>query len=482
MLPLEAFRPNWLADEATVVLDQNRVVASSRRARAAGVQLGMRRNGVQMLLPQASLQQRDPLREQAVLQTAALAMLQYSPLVTEAEQASLLVEVGASLRLFGGVRALLRRMRQTMRVLGLSASIASAPTARGAWLLAQHASRKRRVRRRCLSIKSMLPLLDRLPIQLLPAALPWLDWLQGIDCLTLAELRQLPRAGLQRRCGKDMLQALDCAYGAETELFDWIEAPPSFQARMELPDRIEHAEAILAFACMLLTQLAGWLKARQLAVSQIGLQLEHERGRLAIPPTPLVITLADAVWREEHMTRLLKEHLAHLVLQAPVIAIRLEALRVEAMAAPSASLFPEPGGNAEDHKRLVELLVARLGADNVLQPGVQADHRPEVANRWTTVLQKPSALPLPAALPRPAWLLPQPLALGMREHRPYYRSPLKLLTTAERIEAGWWDNQTAVRDYFIAEGADHVHYWIYRENVRCPDGEDPAWFLHGVFG
>jgi protein ImuB len=474
-----------LEDEATVVLEQNRVAAATRRARAAGVQLGMRRSSAQMLLPQAQFQQRDSLREQETLKTAALALLQYSPLVTEAEQASLLAEVGASLRLFGGVRALLRRVRQTMRVLGLSASIACAPTARGAWLLAQHASRKRRVRRRCLSAESMISLLDRLPVQLLPAAAPWLEWLQGIDCTALAELRQLPRAGLQRRCGKEMLQTLDCAYGEETELFGWIEAPPSFQARVELPDRMEHAEAIQAFACILLAQLAGWLTARQLAVSQISLQLEHERGRLAIPPTPLLVNLADAVWREEHMARLLKEHLAHLVLQAPVIAVRLDASRVEAMAAPSASLFPEPGGNAEDHKRLIELLVARLGADNVLQPTLQADHRPEVANHWATVLRKPPpmpSMPLSAGLPRPAWLLPQPLALGMREHRPYYRSPLKLLTTAERIEAGWWDKQTAVRDYFIAEGADHVHYWIYRENVRHPDGEDPAWFLHGVFG
>ena len=84
------------------------------------------------------------------------------------------------------------------------------------------------------------------------------------------------------------------------------------------------------------------------------------------------------------------------------------------------------------------------------------------------------------ALPRPAWLLAQPIALLMREHRPYYGSPLKIISAGERIEAGWWQS-LQTRDYFMAEGADHAHYWLYRER---PSGGDPAearWYLHGFF-
>jgi protein ImuB len=57
-----------------------------------------------------------------------------------------------------------------------------------------------------------------------------------------------------------------------------------------------------------------------------------------------------------------------------------------------------------------------------------------------------------------------------------------MVSVAERIEAGWW-GQSQARDYFIAEGLDHAHYWVYRERI-AGSGEDaaPRWFLHGLFG
>ncbi|GGC58227.1 hypothetical protein GCM10011396_01330 [Undibacterium terreum] len=465
------------------MLDQNRVSAMSALARAAGVQADMRRGGVQMLLPDAIFHQRDTAREQEALHKVAMALLQYSPQVAEAEDATVLIDIGASLRLFGGIRSLCRRISQTMLALGLSAEMGCAITARGAWLLAHNAALgKRRGRKRSLSMKTLLPMLDRLPLALLPAASPWLGWLHGIACRRLGHLRQLPRPGLQRRCGKELLQTLDCAYGDENELFSWIEAPPGFRARTELPDRMEHAEHILLFAHSLLVQLTGWLTAKQLAVTKITVQLEHERGRQAIPPTSMLIALAEATWREEHLLRLLKERLAHLDLAAPVIAVSLEASQVEAMQAPSDSLFPEPGGSVEDHHRLVELLVARLGADNVLHAAPQADHRPEVANAWVPVLQKSKPASLPAQLVRPAWLFAKPIALMLRDHRPFYHSRLKLVSPAERIEAGWWNGQLVTRDYHIAEGEDHVHYWIYKERIGKLEGEHTVWYVQGVFG
>ncbi|MBS4670044.1 5'-nucleotidase C-terminal domain-containing protein [Klebsiella pneumoniae] len=59
LLPLEAFRPNWLDEAPAVVFERVRVTALSAPARALGVQEGMRRGGVQLLAPQALLQERD---------------------------------------------------------------------------------------------------------------------------------------------------------------------------------------------------------------------------------------------------------------------------------------------------------------------------------------------------------------------------------------------------------------------------------------
>ncbi|MBA5686361.1 Y-family DNA polymerase [Rugamonas apoptosis] len=482
-LPLEVFCPRWSADQGSVVLEQERVLAASPQAQAAGVRPGMRRGGALMLAPQAQLHQRAPTLEAEALQAVAMALLQFTPQVAEGEEATLLMDVGASLRLFGGVRALCRQVLASLQALGFTAALGCAPTARGAWLLARSGGG------RGLTMATLERRLARLPCSLLPPARPYLSWFEGIGCLTVGELRRLPRPGLQRRCGRALLDMLDGAHGQTAELFEWLAAPESFRAKVELFDRVEHAEALLFGAHRLLLQMTGWLCARQFAVERVSLALEHERGRVARPPTMLEIVLAEPTWRAEHLLRLLKERLAKLVLEAPVIGLCLEAPQVRPMMPPSESLFPEPGGSKEDRQRLFELLVARLGPDNVLQAVPLADYRPELANQWVSVQEKirpadaraqlPPDMP---SLPRPAWLLAKPVALLMRDHRPFYGSPLKMMSSGERIEAGWW-SQTQTRDYFIAEGQDHAHYWVYRERLASADGQaEPRWYLHGLFG
>src|SRR4029079_9382284 len=74
---------------------------------------------------------------------------------------------------------------------------------------------------------------------------------------------------------------------------------------------------------------------------------------------------------------------------------------------------------------------------------------------------------LPSALPcaRPIWLqLPEPLA--ERDARPLLEGrALALLSGPERIESGWWDDDLAERDYFIAEASDGALVWIYRARL-----------------
>ncbi|MYM25188.1 DNA polymerase Y family protein [Duganella sp. FT135W] len=481
-LPLEVFCPRWSGDNCTVVLEQERVIALSDAAYEAGVRQGLRRGGAIMLAPQSQFQQRDLELEKEALQAVAMALLQFTPQLAEAEESTLLLDVGASLRLFGGIRALCRKVAHSVRALGFTGWLSCAPTARGAWLLARSNGG------RALKMASLELRLDALPVDLLPPARSYLGWLEGIGCMSLGELYRLPRPGLQRRCGRALLDMLDDAHGTRPELHEWLAAPASFHARLELFDRVENAEALLFGAHRLLLQLTGWLSAHQLAVERIRLLLEHERGRTAGPPTVIEVVLAEPTWKDTHLVRLLKERLAKQELDAPVIGLRLEAPQVQPMAPLSDSLFPEPGGSKEDWQRLLELLAARLGADNVLQAVPSADYRPEQANTWLSIQKKvrpaEARAQLPpdmGSLPRPTWLLAKPIPLLMRDHRPYYGSPLRIRTTGERIEAGWWgDMQT--RDYFMAQGEDHAHYWLFKERDAKSKELEPRWYLQGLFG
>lgn len=453
----------------------------SHEAARAGVRYGMRSAGVLAITPDTVFLERNLQKETEAVYAVSTALMQFTPEVTLESDFSILLDVTASLRLFGGAHALCLRVMQSVGSLGFTHQLGAAPTASGAWLLAR-SSRLTGVtfRRRVLSMESLQRRLSLLPCGLVPAAIPFHAWLTDIGANNIGAMRRLPRSGLLRRTSKELLAILDRAYGEAPEMFEWIKPPLHFTARVETFDRVEHAEALLHGASSLILQLIGWLTAAQQAVRAFTFYLEHERGHAAVPPTLLDIRLGEPTWREEHITRLLKERLAKIELSAPVIALRLDAVDVEPMAPPTESLFPEPGGSKEDFARLLELLSARLGQENVLVMEAVDDYRPEVCNAWVPATVKLPRSQVEEVLDgRPFWLLPKPVKLIMRDNRPFYGgSQLRIVSGPERLEAGWWNDQTAARDYYMAQGSEGACYWIYLERVR----DDMRWYVHGLFG
>lgn len=459
-------------------MHQQMVHALSLDAARHGVRIGMRTGGVSAIAPDTILIDRNVEKEARALDAIAMALLQFTPEVTFADDFSILMDVSASLRLFNGPHALCCRIRSSITLLGFTAQIGSGPTAYGAWLLARSGRRKGAVfRRRTLAMKTLHQRLDSLPNDLLPSAVAHSEWFAGIGAKSLGDIRRLPRTGLMRRTSKVLVEEIDRAYGQAPEMFEWIKVPLRFSERVETFDRVEQADALLHGATRLILQLVGWLTSLQQAVRMFTLSLEHERGRAAIAPTILDIALAEPAWHEAHLVRLLKERLGKIELTAPVIALRLEATRIEPMLPSNALLFLEPGGSPQDYHRLLELLTARLGVENVLSPAAAQDYRPEFCNAWTPVTEKRSKSDDDEIMVgRPFWLLPKPIPLLMRNERPFYSSPLRIIQGPERLEAGWWDDQTAARDYYVAQSMDSTCYWIYLERVK-----DARWYLHGLY-
>ncbi|MFJ1470073.1 Y-family DNA polymerase [Massilia orientalis] len=478
LLPLQALRPSWSEPGPYVVIDNERVLVAAPDALTLGVRPGMRSGGVAAVAPEAIALERDLQREKSMLDAAVLALYRFTPDIALEPSFGLLLDVGPSLTLFNGAPALSRQVVAALSRLGLTVQLGVAPTAAGAWLLARRGRQKHgQYRARVLKTNTLIRELDRAPCTLLPAAQPHAEWLSGVGARDLGALRRLPRVGLIRRTSTQLADALDRAYGDVPELHRWLSVPETFAATIETCERVEHAEALMEGASRLILQMVGWLTVRQLAVSAFTVQMLHERGRAAIAPTPLTIMLADPAWEEAHLLRLLKERLAKIELTASVIGLRLEANHVQPMAPPNLTLFPEPGGSPSDMLRLMELLTARLGSDRVLAPMFEDDHRPEVYNRWTPATLKPPAIAAIEEPPdRPFWLFKQPIRLILRNDRPFYGSPLTLIRGPERIEGGWWDDGTAARDYYVAQGTDAACFWIYQERTG-----DMQWYLHGLF-
>jgi len=424
--------------------------------------------------------------------------LRWTPRVAVLDEA-LLLEVSSTERLWGGSARLMAQLQ------------ASRPTPDGPWAegaTALAALALLRLREAGQAVPAHVP--QGLPLHTLSAARPHAASLARMGCNTWGGLRALPRAGIARRFGASLLQALDQGWGDAPDALAWLTLPATFDMALELPAPLDSAPALLHAADRLLSALQSWLRARQQGVLVLELVWQHDLRRYNGVDLPaqqaLAVCTAQPTQELAHLRRLLAEHLARTTLAAPANQVRLRVRQAVALPHTCADLLPvalgaEPPG--EPLHQLVERLVARLGAGRVQAPVLHADHRPECMQRWqapgAALAQAgpPSAAPLATHGPDfallPPWLLRLPLRLAVQGHRPCHHGPLSLLAGPQRIEAGWWseagpegvdpDGQggSAVRDYFVAHNDSVGLVWVFRERLGSQAPGPQRWFLHGFY-
>lgn len=505
LLSLESFAATLspeLCAQPIALLDAHRIVSANASARALGVKPGLKRATALALAPQLTLGLADAARDAQALTAVAHAALAFTPGVSieparggtssnAVAPDTVLLDVQASLRYFGGLPALLARLQAALAPLGHRLHTASAPTALGAALLARVHPQLH-----CADLAALRRALDAAPVWLIGPGRDHWEALQGMGLRTIADLRALPRAGLARRFGEALLSELDRAIGNRPDPREPIRLTPTFDSRLELFARADTTEQLLYGAAVLLARLVAWLAAQHAFVRRFSLVMEHERHRRTDAQSPatttLDIALAEPSRESVHLLVLLRERLAQLQLPAPTLDLRLQADDIARHAAPNSELFPTPQSEQDGLTRLIERLQARLGLAQVLRLETMADHRPERASRMCAAeaRMRPARARATQATPdssidaavRPVWLLAHPEPLAERQTGPTLGGqPLQLLSGPERIESGWWDAALAERDYFIAQLPGGALVWIYR--ARLPvEGAAHGWFLQGRFG
>jgi protein ImuB len=507
-LSLESFvqtLPTDAPGKPVALLDEHRIQAANPAAQALGVKPGMKRATALALAPPIVFGQADGRRDERARKSVAQVALGFTPSVSLEGSDTVVLEVQASLRLFGGLRLLLQRLQAALQPLGHRIHIATAPTALGAALLA--AWRDDLVLGVHTTDKAALgALLSEAPVWLVGRGREHWEALQGMGLKQLGDLRHLPRSGLARRFGPDLLLDLDRAHGDAPDPRSWVSLPHRFELKLELFARADRCEQLLHAAGVLLQRLVAWAQARQVRVAAFTLGMHHETrlhrvaqsdpsaqadGREpAVPPcTQLTIAPSEASADAAHLHKLLAERLARTGLPAPVLELALDCDKVLDQPAPNGELFPSAGSRREGLMRLIDRLQARLGDESLRRLQRVADHRPghdrrEVAFGSPADAAAPVSPPPCAgsALLRPVWLLLKPQPLRESGTKPVLEGkPLQLLAGPERIETGWWDGRLVTRDYYVALTATQALVWVYRERLPDPN-EMPGWFLHGRFG
>jgi protein ImuB len=429
------------------------IVAVNAAAREAGLRVGPRLRAAHALLATFETLPCDHQAADRWQRFLAAVAYRYSSEVSLLPHA-IVLEVSRSLGLFGPWPRFEAMLRADFTALGFRHRIAVAPTPHAAYVLAGVEDGQA-----VLSPDHLPRALQAVPTRKsrLPAAS--IEALSGMGIRTLGQLLKLPRDGLRRRFGAELLQAIDRLLGELPAGLDSYRPPDVFDLRIELSHEVENIAALVFPLRRMIGDLAAYLAGRDGGVQRFLLRLEHREGRVTEVKVGLLSSERDAGMLFE----LARGRLEQVQLPEPVLGLRLIARDLPAFVPAGRDLFDERPANALPIEQLRERLRARLGDRAVYRLGSTTDPRPE---RAQAVAESAAAYHEPH--PRPTWLLDRPMPL---------RGPApRILAGPERMETGWWDGAEACRDYYVVETSLGQHAWAF-----CQPGEQSGWMLQGWF-
>ncbi len=434
---------------------RRRILACNASATANGIRAGMALKSAYALVPDLLVSDYNEDEQAAHLEQLTLWALQYSSTVVPEPPDTLLIEIQASLKLFGGINSLLERIGLALCEHQVTVVPGIAPTPAAAMLFTRAG-----IRKQICTPQALRNALNDVKVAQLPLDEFTFKGLRQSGIHTLGELLEIPPAALTRRFGSACTELLYKLDGRLPDPKKPYQPTDTFSHGVDLPLEAPDTQALLFPLKRLLGSLGGFLKARDLGIRHLDIHLYHQR----LTHHTVTLKFLDATSDMSHLLHVATERLDTVILKAPVTALALNSAELASIEREERDLFQKSQSQNQSIEQVLDKLVARLGQDAVYTASLEDDHRPEKA--WASTLlngRRPSLL-WPA---RPLWLLNEPRVLDEQ---------VTLHTLPERIENGWWDETDVRRDYFIASNAQGSYYWLYRLRHQ-PD----QWWVHGLF-
>ena len=454
----------------------DRLACLTAAAEAEGLARGMALADARALCPGLVTRPADPLAEAAFLRGLARWGTRFSPRVGCDGADGLVLDITGVAHLFGGEGALVADLMAALARLGVAVQPGLAGSRGAAWALARFGAR------RAAAPGGEAAALAALP----PAALrlpdPTLAALDRLGLRRIADIAALPRAGLARRLGAEVLLRLDQATGVAPEAIAPEPEPPVLSVRLTLPEPIGLVADVMAGLARLLDRLCARLADAGLGARRLRLTLRRVDGGAAEVDIGLARPLRDAA----RITALFVQGVEAVEAGFGIDMLRLQAMAVEPLAAQQLRLAGKPGGEA-----LADLLTRlgnRIGFEALWRLAPAASHIPEKSFLRLAAAFADAApgWPTPGP-PRPLLLFaPEPVAGAGEGATPPARfrwRRMEFATTRalgpERIAPEWWlDDPTwrsGLRDYWQLETRQGRRLWLY----HTP--QNPGWFAQGEF-
>lgn len=470
-LPLEALGVAECG-KATVVTacegNARWVICRNLAAERANLSVGVNVATTLAIHPDVVLLDRKPNAESAALQRLAAWAYQFSGSVivgeisdrpSHAQTTCLWLEIGASLKLFGGFRNLIEQLERELQELRYTYQLGVGPTFEGAALLARAG-----VRIACTSPQALFARIRDLPLTRLLLDADIIRLMHSAGVRSIGLLTELPRDQVARRFGPELSDFLARLMGESPDPRPAYRLPDRYDAHFEFEFELRSTESLLFPLRRMLREFAGFLRARDTGVQRFTLTLSHRD----IESTQLRIGLSAPDRDAERFFSLVREQLERVELPAPTIELRLAANEFSSPTALQSDLLTHAAQQTEELAHTIDRIVSRLGDEQVHRLTTVADHRPEAA--WATrefdITRRNKSVDT-QFFERPLWLLPEPKPLQFSA-TPQGQGP-------ERIEGGWWDSADVQRDYYVVRTSNGADLWVYR------DLSAGGWYLHGFW-
>ncbi len=460
-LPLEVFPA---CQTPFGVVEERSLLACDDKAKTYGLLPGMSVAQACALCPPLVLRTRDRVAEEALLEHLADFAYGLTPRIV-VNPTGVLMNFTDDLSPVGDARVLISQVAGHLQHRGYRAHVALAPTAMGASIFARSGALSLWTHNDAWRLA-----LRSLPWEYLSLPKPVYAACADLGLSLIGELLDLPRAGLRRRFGLDVVHTLERLMGERPEINTYWVPPPVFKSRIPLPFPAGTEDAVLYYLNRITTILCDFIRRRDAHVRQFTVALGYE-DKTALSEK---FTLARPERDAAVLTRLVRERLARAKTHSGIVWISLEA-PFETNTEGNLSFWREEESQGQEVKGLLDRLRARLGNDAVRAVSWYPDYRPERAA--VEVLWPPTDYLLrddPGRPAHPLWLVDPPHPLTVVDKVPQLSGPLQFVGDPERLETGWWDG-AASREYFVAVTPRAERLWIF----KSPDGR---WFLQGYFG
>ncbi|MGO1297719.1 MAG: Y-family DNA polymerase [Vibrio sp.] len=433
---------------------QHKIVQLNEQARVQGIQEGMGLASAATLCHELNVVAYDPEMESKALEGLAKWLYLVTSDIVLFPPQGLLLYVTPMLTLYAGLENYWQVIGQHLQKQTVHYTYSTGFSPLCAQLLAQH-------HQQCLTQDNTKLKQYLMPINLSQTGLPahHVEALRRVGTHTIEALISLPLAELARRFDIDVVNYVGRLLGQFHHPLPEYRPSEAFCTHLTLLYELSNTQWLEKPLQRLLIQLEAFLRLRNQVAYELTLTL-IQRDRQT---SQVTFTAAQGEYHHNVWLGLCRLHLESVSLEHPVIEMTLGVARYGEMESQPDDLFQGRQGQ-QSEQELLSLLQAKLGHEQVHQPYLTDDPRPDASSRYgrPNTPTKPSER---RAQLRPTLLYTPPRPL---------MDNVTIVQGPERIATGWWDNNLLIRDYFIARSGEGRWLWVYRTPEK-------KWWIHGLF-